>query len=139
MRPQRMIETIGSNPNVKIYICPHENFRIPRPIGNEVIKFRIKLLLFLKIIRVIHRSQEDFDNTLRSPVVRVGRYVRPIGKAKSNPNHPSRELGRGGGGDRLQLACAFPGLCECRVQNNHDCGTRPALTVRSLHHTMVKY
>ena len=73
MRPQRMIETSGSNPNVTIYIRPHENLRIPRPIGNEVIKFRIKLLLLLKIMRVIHRSQEDFDDALCSPVVRVGR------------------------------------------------------------------
>ena len=112
MRPQYIFESRRSKPHVTIYIRPHEDLRVPWPIRNEVIEFQIELLLFIKIMRVIHQIQEDLDDTLRSPVVRVGRAVRSIGETKSDSKHLSRELGLGEGGERLQLICSCPELCE---------------------------
>ena len=134
-----MTEAWGRNPHIAVYIRPHEDLRVPRPIGNEVIEFWVELLLFLRLVWMVYRAEEHLDHPLCFSAVRVHRAVRPVREAEGDPDHSSREKRCGKRGERLQLACSCPDLSHFRVQDDHDSGTGTAHFLRLLQHPVMEY
>ena len=129
MRSQSVTKSFRRSANIAIDVRAQEDFRVPRSIGYKLIKFVVKLFLFIDVVRMINRTLKSLITPFAFRwYVSVERF-NLLGKQRVNPiirpgnlesikevigsNFPARVHARASYGHKMIITPALVRPCRC--------------------------